>query len=92
MMRGIAKRHGLFFFPNEVFLAGKSSLGPHGTNPYNAHIHMHMKKTGQFFKKRGFHETRVELVVDGPRKTAGCPQDTPMTRIPLAAAGSQSAL
>ena len=30
--------------------------------------------------------------VDGPHKTAGHPQDTPRTRLPLVAAGSQSAL
>ena len=30
--------------------------------------------------------------VDGPHRTAGHPQDTPRARLPLAAAGSQSAL
>ena len=50
MMREIAKRRG--FFPNEVFWVAKSAVWPHGANP--PHIHMHMRKMGQFFKISGF--------------------------------------
>ena len=88
LMRGIAKWH--VFISNEAFLVAKSALGPHGANPL--HIHMHTGKIGQFFKISVFHETRVELGVDGPHKTARHPQDTLRARLPLAAAGSQSAL
>ena len=82
VMRGTAKRHVLF--PNEAFFVAKSALGPNGANP--PHIHMHTGKIGEFFNIRGFYETRVELGVDGH------PQDTPRTRLPLAASGSPSAL
>ena len=75
------------------FWSPTAHLGPNGANP--PHIHMHTGKIGQSFKIKVFHHTRVGLVglgVDGPHKTAGHPQHTPGTCLPLAAAGSQSAL
>ena len=56
------------------------------------HFHMTQEKSAIFSKKRVFHETRVGLGVDGPHKAAGHLQNTPTTRLPLAASGSQSAL
>ena len=87
-MRGIAKWH--VFIPDEAFLVAKSALGPHGAK--SPHIHMTQEKIGQFFKTRGFHETSVGFGVDGPHKAAGHLKNTPRTRLPLVAAGSQSAL
>ena len=88
MIRGTAKRH--VFLSNEAFLVAKTALGPHGANP--PHIHMHIGKIGQFFKIRVFMKTRVGLGVEGPHKAAGYLQNTLGVRLPLSAAGSQSAL
>ena len=87
-MRGIAEWD--VFIPNEAFLVAKSALGPCGAKPPN--MHMTQEKSANFFKARVFHETWVGLGVDGPHKTAGHLQNTPKARLPLVAAGSQSAL
>merc|ERR1712091_227668 len=53
---------------------------------------MHIGKIGQFLEVWVFPQTQVGLCVDGPCKAAGHLQNTPKTRLPLGASGSQSAL
>ena len=63
-------------FQMRPFWPPKARLGHMGQSTTYPHA---QGKIGQFFKIRGFHETRVELGVDGPLKTAGHPQDNPRT-------------
>ena len=87
-MRGIAEWH--VFIPNEAFLVAKSALGPHGGQS-TTYAH-DTGKIGRFFEVWVFSVAQVGLGVDGPHKAAGRLQNTPGTRLLLAAAGSQSAL
>ena len=85
------------FYPNSNILAEvqkNSNLLEIGLSQFS-HFHMHVEKIGQLFKIRVFPGTNPGLGVDGPHNTVGHLQNTPRTpgiHIPLAAAGSQSAL
>ena len=71
-------------FRMRPFWSSKAHLGHMGQNH---HMSTCTPKIGQFFKIRVFHQIQVRLAVDGPHRTAGHPQNTPRTRLPLAAAG-----
>ena len=59
------------------------------------HFHMHIGEIGHFFKIGVLPKPHARLGVDSPHKPTGHFQNTPRTppvRLPLGAAGSQSAL